>query len=277
MSARTVTFTALALFAFAGNSLLCRIALKLTAIDAASFTAVRLLSGAFVLAAIVKIRDVRPIRAGSWISAAALFIYAAGFSFAYAGMSAATGALLLFGSVQLTMFGYGLWHGERFNRQQTTGLVCASGGLLTLLLPGLAAPPPGRAALMIVAGAAWGLYSLRAKGVADPVAATAGNFLRAAVLALLLWIACLPSAHYDASGIAYAVVSGALASGLGYVVWYAALQHLTATMAATAQLSVPVLATLGGIVLLAEPVTWHLLAASIAVIGGMAIVIVARR
>lgn len=277
MSVRTATLTALALLAFAANSLLCRMALKLTPIDAASFTTVRLLSGALVLAAIVRVRGAPRVVVGNWISAAALFVYAAGFSFAYAGMSAATGALLLFGAVQMTMLGYGLWRGERIGRWQTVGLLFALGGLLILLLPGLAPPPPLRAALMIVAGAAWGVYSLRAKGVSDPTLATAGNFLRAAALASLLSIAALPWANYDATGIAYAVASGALASGLGYVVWYIALQDLTATTAATAQLSVPVIATLGGVMLLAEPVTWHLLAAAIAVIGGMALVIGARK
>ncbi|MDB5764746.1 MAG: hypothetical protein JWQ21_3741 [Herminiimonas sp.] len=276
MPLRTIVLTLLAMLAFASNSLLCRMALKDAHIDPASFTAIRLVSGALVLALIVKLRGGQQAAAGSWPSACALFAYAAGFSFAYVGLSAATGALLLFGAVQATMIGYGLWTGERLAKWQIVGLVCAMGGLLALLLPGLSAPPPDRAALMIVAGAAWGVYSLRAKGAGDPTRVTAGNFLRAAPLATALCIALLPRTAFDGIGIGYAFASGALASGLGYAVWYTALQGLKATTAATVQLSVPVIAAIGGIVLLSEPVTLHLFFASAAILGGMALVILAK-
>ena len=273
MNLRTAILTLIAMLAFAGNSLLCRLALKDGQIDAASFTAIRLVSGAVVLALVMRLRGAGPLAAGSWRSALALFVYAAGFSFAYLGLSAATGALLLFGAVQARMIGYGLWRGERFNGLQLLGLALALAGLLLLLLPGLAAPSPAHAALMTVAGIAWGIYSLRARGSGDPAAATAGNFVRAAVFASLSGLAFLPWSHIGLIGVGFAVASGALASGLGYVIWYRALQGLAATTAASVQLSVPVLATLGGVVLLSEPVTPQLFSASAAILGGLALVI----
>jgi drug/metabolite transporter (DMT)-like permease len=276
MSARTAFLTLFAMLAFAGNSLLCRLALKDGHIDAASFTAIRIMSGAMVLALIVRLRNGKPLAAGSWRSAFALFIYAAGFSYAYLGLSAATGALLLFGAVQATMIGYGLWTGERLARSQVLGLCIAAIGLLVLLLPGLAAPPLLHAMLMAAAGMAWGVYSLRAKGSGDPTSATAGNFLRAAPIAAALGAMLLPWSGLDMSGVAYALASGALASGLGYVIWYRALQGLAATIAASVQLCVPVLATLGGVVLLSEPVTPRLFYAAAAILGGLALVIFAR-
>lgn len=273
MSLRTTILTLIAMLAFAGNSLLCRLALKDGQIDAASFTAIRILSGAAVLAVLVYLRGAKPLAAGSWRSAIALFIYAAGFSFAYLGLSAATGALLLFGAVQATMMVYGFWRGERFNGWQGLGLVLASAGLLMLLLPGLVAPSPTHGLLMASAGIAWGVYSLRARGAGDPTAATAGNFVRAAVLAAAMGLALLPWAEFTWRGLACALASGALTSGLGYVIWYSALQGLAATTAASVQLSVPVLATLGGVLLLSEPVTSQLIYASAALLGGLGVVI----
>jgi drug/metabolite transporter (DMT)-like permease len=277
MSARTALLTLFAMLAFAGNSLLCRLALKDGHIDAASFTAIRILSGAMVLALIVSLRGGQPLAAGSWRSAWALFIYAAAFSYAYLGLSAATGALLLFGAVQATMIGYGLWSGERLAGRQVLGISCAALGLLALLLPGLSAPPLLHAMLMAVAGIAWGVYSLRAKGSGDPTSATAGNFLRAAPIAVMLGAMLLPWSGLDMTGVAYALASGALASGLGYVIWYRALQGLTATIAASVQLCVPVLATLGGIALLSEPLTARLFYAAVAILGGIALVIFKRK
>jgi drug/metabolite transporter (DMT)-like permease len=277
LNLRTAILTLVAMLAFAGNSLLCRLALKDGQIDAASFTAIRILSGAAVLAALVSVRGTNPLAAGSWRSAAALFVYAAGFSFAYLGLSAATGALLLFGAVQATMMVYGLWRGERFNGWQIMGLALASAGLLMLLLPGLVAPSLSHGLLMASAGVAWGVYSLRARGAGDPTAATAGNFVRAAALAAAMGLAFLPWAEFTWRGMLYALASGALTSGLGYVIWYRALQGLAATTAASVQLSVPVLATLGGVVLLAEPVTPQLVYASLALLGGLGLVILARK
>ena len=275
---RTMTLTALAMLAFAGNSLLCRMALKTTAIDPASFTTLRLVSGALVLWLLVRVRERRGTYAadGNWPSALALFAYAAGFSFAYVGLSAATGALLLFGAVQATMIGHGLWAGERFQRLQWVGLVLALVGLLGLLLPGLSAPPLAGALLMLGAGVAWGIYSLRGKGAGDATRVTAGNFLRAAPLAALLSVAMLHSASVDSAGAWYALASGAFASGMGYAIWYTALPALKATQAATVQLSVPVIAAAGGVVLLAEPLSLRLVLASVAILGGIALVILEK-
>ena len=261
------------MIAFAGNSLLCRLALKQTGIDAASFTSIRIVSGALALWLIVRLRK-RPGQGdGNWPSALALFAYAAAFSFAYVSLSAATGALLLFGAVQATMIAWGLRRGERLRIRQLAGLALALGGLIMLLFPGLSAPPLRGSILMLLAGVAWGIYSLRGKTAGDPVCATAGNFLRAVPLAAVLSLSLFPSARFDGAGIGYAVLSGALASGVGYVVWYLALPGLKAASAATVQLSVPVLAASGGILLLGEPLTLRFLAASIAVLGGIALVV----
>ncbi|WP_419187224.1 DMT family transporter [Caldimonas tepidiphila] len=272
-----IALTAVAMLAFAGNSLLCRLALKATAIDAASFTAIRLVSGALVLALIVRLRagGQRPL--GDWGSAAALFAYAAAFSYAYLSLSAGTGALLLFGAVQATMIGWGLWRGERLGGWQWLGLGTAAAGLVWLLLPGLAAPPWQGATLMVAAGIAWGIYSLRGRGAGDATCVTAGNFLRAALLGLALGAITLPWASLDAAGAGYAVASGAVASGMGYAVWYTALRGLKATTAATMQLSVPVLAALGGVLFLAEPLTARLGLSTAAVIGGIALVILMKK
>jgi drug/metabolite transporter (DMT)-like permease len=274
---RTALLTTLAMLAFAGNSLFCRLALRDTEIDAASFTSIRLASGALVLAALLMLRGKRPTAGGSWPMAAMLFAYAVCFSFAYRDLTAATGALLLFGAVQFTMTGYGLWTGERIRGLKLVGLLLALAGLVWLLMPGLAAPPPLAAALMLAAGAAWGVYSLLGKGAGDPTAATGGNFLRslpfAAALALIAATTATTAGTVDHAGALYAVLSGAVTSGLGYVLWYAALPMLRATSAATVQLSVPAIAALGGAVLLAEPVTVRLLVASVAVLGGIALTI----
>ncbi|MGE3453177.1 MAG: DMT family transporter, partial [Burkholderiales bacterium] len=214
---------------------------------------------------------------GNWLSAFALTAYAAGFSFAYLSLSAATGALLLFGAVQATMIGHGLAKGERFRAPQLAGLALALAGLVGLLMPGLAAPPLGGAAWMLGAGVAWGVYSLRGRGAGDPTRVTAGNFVRAVPLALALGALTWPGAAVDAAGIAYAVASGALASGLGYAIWYTALPALKATHAATVQLSVPVIAAAGGVVFLGEAVTLRLALASAAILGGIALVILEKQ
>jgi drug/metabolite transporter (DMT)-like permease len=270
---RVPLLTVFAMLAFASNSLLCRVALRDTAIDAASFTAIRLASGALMLVVLVRLRGGRPSAGGSWPMAAMLFAYAAFFSFAYRELTAATGALLLFGAVQLTMMGWGLSRGERIAGMRLLGLLIAVGGLVALLLPGLAAPPPLAAALMLGAGIAWGVYSLLGKGAGEPIAATGGNFLRSVPFAALLMLTAVGHETADLMGAFYAVLSGALTSGLGYVLWYAALPALSATSAATIQLSVPAIAAIGGAVLLAEPVTARLLLASAAVLGGIALTI----
>ncbi len=275
--ARIMVLTSLAMIAFAGNSLLCRAALNHTGIDAASFTTIRLVSGAVMLWLVVQMRRGTYTGGGNWLSAVALFAYAAGFSFAYVSLPAATGALLLFGAVQATMIGYGIWVGERLRKLQIVGLVLACGGLVGLLLPGLSAPPLYGSVLMLGAGVAWGIYSLRGKGAGDPTRVTAGNFLRAVPVAAAFSVITSSSAALDNAGFWYAVSSGALASGIGYAIWYTALPALKATNAATVQLSVPVIAALGGIVFLGEAITLRLLLASAAILGGIALVILEKQ
>ncbi len=281
---RIVILTTLAMLAFAGNSLLCRLALKHTGIDPASFTAIRLVAGAVTLFLIVKLRRTARTAVmgqGNWLSAFALFAYAAGFSFAYVSLTAATGALLLFGAVQATMISHGVCVGERLRGLQLLGLLLAFGGMVGLLLPGLAAPPLLGSILMLVAGVAWGFYSLRGKGAGDPTGVTAGNFMRAAPMALVLSLVMLnhPQVHasWNAAGFGYALASGALTSGIGYAIWYTVLPALKATQAATVQLSVPVIAALGGIVFLGETLTLRLMLASLAILVGIALVILERR
>jgi drug/metabolite transporter (DMT)-like permease len=270
---RIVGLTFLAMVAFAANSILCRMALADNGMDAASFTAIRLVSGALVLWTIVQLSPTKKPKGGDWWSALALFAYAAGFSFAYISLPTATGALLLFGAVQATMIGYGLYRGERLSKRQTMGLVVAISGLVGLMLPGLSSPPLTGAILMLAAGIAWGIYSLRGKNAGDPSSVTAGNFLRAAPIAVLLALFLFKNISVDTAGFLYAVASGALASGLGYSIWYAVLPSLKATNAATVQLSVPIIAAMGGILFLGEPLSLRLTIASVAILGGTALVI----
>jgi drug/metabolite transporter (DMT)-like permease len=271
--ARVFILTLLALTAFAGNSLFCRAALASTHIDAASFTTVRLLSGAVVLRLVVLIHRGAKAGGGNWLSALVLFAYAAGFSFSYVHLTAAAGALLLFGAVQTTMIGCGLWRGERLRELQMVGLILAIGGLVGLLLPGLSAPPLMGALLMLGAGVAWGVYSLRGKVSGNPLQVTAGNFARAAAMSSALSALLSRNVSLDPEGIWYAVLSGALASGVGYVIWYMALPLLRATTAATVQLSVPVIAAMGGVFFLEEPLTLRLIVAAVAIIGGIGLVV----
>ena len=278
-TARILALTSLSMLAFAGNSLLCRLALQQSQLDAGSFTTIRLVSGALVLWLVARKFRGGQTGSGNWPSAFALFIYAAAFSFAYVRLPTATGALLLFGAVQATMISYGLWKGERLQPLQRVGLALALSGLLGLLLPGISAPPLAGSVLMLGAGVAWGVYSLRGKGAGDPTRVTAGNFLRAApiAIALSLLMLGLQRVTLDAAGIGYALASGALTSGLGYAIWYTAVPALKATTAATVQLSVPVLAALGGIVFLGEAVTLRLGLASLAILGGIALVVLQKR
>ena len=267
----------LALLAFAGNSLLARLALRDGGMDPASFTALRLCSGALVLWLLASgFRRGREGR-GQWPSALALFAYAAFFSFAYVRLEAGAGALLLFGAVQATMIGRGLWRGERLAAWQWLGLALAICGLAGLLLPGLTAPPPGPAAMMVAAGIAWGLYSLQGHGGGDPIRVTAGNFIRCLPLAAVLLLATLGSHRLDAMGVACALASGALASGVGYAIWYTALPALRSSTAATLQLLVPLLVAVAGVAWLDEPATLRLALAALAIVGGVALVVRGRR
>lgn len=269
------------MIAFASNSLLCRAALKQTSIDAASFTFVRVFSGAVVLWLVVNLR--RTVRTthrvgvgGNWISALALLVYAAGFSFAYVAVGAGTGALLLFGAVQATMILWGLHKGERLRAIQILGLIVAMTGLVVLLFPGLSAPPLFGSILMLGAGVAWGVYSLRGKREKNPVTETTGNFVRAVPFAAAVSIVFLRWLSLDLAGVTCAMISDTVTSALGYVIWYTVLPNLRAASAASVQLSVPVLAAAGGILLLGEPLTLRYLLASIAVLGGIALVVLEK-
>lgn len=274
---RLLGLTTLAMTAFAANSILCRLALKATQIDPSTFTLVRLVAGATTLWVIVRSRSGETGTAGDWRSALCLFSYAGAFSYAYVTLDAGTGALLLFGAVQATMILAGLARGERLTTLQTVGLLLALGGLVSLLLPGATAPSWSGAILMTLAGIAWGAYSLLGRGNTRPTATTAGNFIRGTVLAALLSVATLPWFHFDARGAGYAVLSGAIASGMGYAIWYTALPGLKATQAATVQLSVPVIAAAGGILVLGEHLTLRLALCAIAILGGIALVLRARK
>ncbi|WP_321876842.1 DMT family transporter [Paraburkholderia bannensis] len=278
---RTVLLTSAAMVAFASNSLLCRLALQHASIDAASFASIRLVSGAVMLGVLARLGANRAQQAkADWLAATMLFAYVAFFSFAYLSVSAATGALILFGAVQLTMFAAGLRAGEQFAPLAWLGLALALAGLLYLVSPGVTAPTPLGAALMSAAGVAWGVYSLRGRGVANPLAATAANFLRAApmalLLSLLLSLLLHDRFHAAPAGIALAIASGAVTSGIGYVIWYAALKGLSAMRAATVQLSVPPIAAFGAALLLSEDISMRLVTASVAILGGIALALARR-
>lgn len=276
MKANTVFLTAVAMVAFAANSVLCRLALGAGLIDAASFATVRTISGAALLAAILLLRQKTVAARPNWRSVVALYLYMVFFAFAYLSLSAGTGALILFGAVQLTMFTVALRSGEQFPMISWAGLVLAIAGLVYLVSPGLTAPDPLGAALMTIAGISWGAYSLVGRSAKDPVEATAHNFLYAVPLVVATSLVFIGDFAITAVGAAYAVVSGAVASGVGYVIWYAALRGLTGTGAATVQLSVPVIAAIGGVILLSEAVTLRLVVASAATLGGVALVLAQR-
>ncbi len=271
-------YTIFALVAFAFNSILCRLALQSDEIDAAGFTLIRLVSGAVTLIGIYLLVGKKEMdtKRGSWLSAFFLFAYAVCFSFAYISLTTATGALILFGSVQATMIILALINGERPKIVEWIGLLIALGGLIYLVFPGLTAPPILSSALMMIAGISWGFYTLRGKGSVNPLADTTGNFVRAVPLMILTALPFLHQIHSSAKGILFAVLSGAIASGVGYSVWYAALKFHTATRAAILQLSVPVLAGFGGAILLAETISSRLVTATILIIGGIALAILAR-
>lgn len=270
---QVVSLVALAMIAFAANSLLCRIALTQTAIDPAGFTIIRMLAGAVTLSLIVLARKRSLRNSGSWQGAFSLLAYAVAFSFAYVNLPAGTGALLLFGSVQATMIVTGLYQGEHLRIMQWIGLLTAFGGLIVLVAPGIHAPDPLGAALMAIAGMAWGVYSLLGRKLGDPLVATAGNFLRAAPFSLLL----LPLVgSVDSQGAIFAVLSGSISSGVGYAIWYSILPSLKATQAASVQLTVPVIASTAAVFILGENFTFNLIIASVAILGGIALVILGR-
>jgi drug/metabolite transporter (DMT)-like permease len=295
----TTLFTVFALLGFAANSILCRLALGSGSVDAATFTLIRLVAGAVALLALQGIAGSAgrkpkvmglaqatpapttaavPTSRDRWISAALLFLYAGPFSYAYLSLGVATGALILFPSAQFTLLVGAILAGEKLHAFEAIGIAVALAGFIYLISPGLHAPSPAGSALMVVAGIAWGLYSLRGRGSRDPIGATTGNFMRSVPFALLVVAVAFTAhkAHVDAGGTCLAVASGAIASGLGYVSWYAALRHLSAIRAAALQVTVPIIAALGGFLLLSEPLTTRLLVSAPLILIGVALAIGAR-
>lgn len=273
----TAMLTGFALIAFAGNSVLARLAMSDGAMGIGSFTTLRIIAGAVVLLFLVGIQQARA--SGSWSGALSLLGYAGLFSLAYLNLSTGMGALILFASVQITMIGWGVFRGERLNGLQTLGVCLAAGGLIWLLAPGLERPHPVAAAVMIGSGVCWGIYSLLGRGGGPATQVTAGNFLRAAALIIplfALWVVFAPREPVSMMGVSLAIASGAITSGLGYAVWYRALKGLTASRAGIVQLLVPPLAALGGIILLSEPLTTRFIGASAIILMGIALAIVRR-
>jgi len=270
---QTLLFTCLALFAFAGNSLLTRYALLDGAIDAASFSAIRLFSGAMVLLLLLAIKGRGRLnwRAGSWLNAFYLFLYALTFSYAYLSLDAGIGALILFAAVQVTMVVISILSGKMLSRWEWVGLLVAFSGLSYLLLPSADAPalPLSGFILMLCAGIAWGLYSVAGRGAINPLAETGGNFLRSLPFVLLLLVFTFDSVNSTSMGVLLAFASGGITSGLGYALWYVAVPRLSVTQAAVVQLSVPVIAAFGGIILLDENLSEQLLVSTLLVIGGI--------
>jgi drug/metabolite transporter (DMT)-like permease len=274
---RTVVYSTLALIAFASNSVLCRLALQRATVDPATFTTIRMISGAAMLLLVMGwARPDARQKIGSWASAGLLSLYAVPFSFAYTGLSAGTGALILFGSVQMTMLVAAVRSGEQPHSGEWTGLIVALAGLVYLVFPGLSAPPFIPAALMGIAGCCWGLYSLRGRSGTHPLAETTSNFVRSVPMVVVVSLVMRDRFHAELRGTLLAVASGALTSGLGYVAWYAALRGMTAMRAAVLQLAVPVVAAAGGVVLLAEAVSVRLVLSTILVLGGIGLAIVSR-
>jgi drug/metabolite transporter (DMT)-like permease len=270
-------YTVLTMIAFSGNSILCRLALKETSIDAASYTSIRLLSGAVMLSILLYLQRKPPLKQGTWKGATALFIYAVALSFAYRSINAGAGALILFGAVQLTMILVGFISGERMSSIQTMGFVGALIGVVLLVIPNTEAPSILDSILMVVSGIAWGIYSLIGRRQSEPITATAGNFLRAVLLTIIMSTFTLPWLQLDTKGIYYAILSGAVTSGMGYVLWYRILQHMSAITASTIQLTSPLLTAIGGVLLLGEAFTRNLLFASLLILGGIKLVLRSRK
>jgi drug/metabolite transporter (DMT)-like permease len=275
---RAIVYTSITLLAFAGNSILCRMALRDGAIDPASFTSIRLLSGAVALLLIVRLtsRDSSIRDHGGWTSAFVLFLYAICFSYAYISLSAGAGALILFGFVQGTMIAMALWAGDRPNISEWLGWALAFGGLVWLLVPGIEAPPALGTSLMALAGIAWGVYSIRGREETNALVSTCSNFVYSIAFVVILSAITYTSADMTKRGILLAVISGAITSGVGYVIWYAALNYLRAMQAALVQLSVPAIAAVGGVMLLAEPISLRLLISGVLILGGISLALVQK-
>ncbi len=275
---KTVVLTCLALTAFASNSVLCRLALDGDTIDAVSFTVIRLIAGIVTLCTIVIVQSglKKPTLTGSWTASFMLFLYAITFSLAYISLNTGTGALILFGSVQISMIMISILTGSRLHATEWLGIAVAFAGIVYLVIPGVDAPSLAGFVLMTTAGIAWGVYTLKGRNSSNPLLDTSSNFIRTLPLVAILLIISIPGANVTGNGIVLAVLSGGLASGIGYSIWYAALKNLTATQAAVVQLSVPIIAALGGVTIVSEPLTVRLMLSSVVILGGITIVIMSR-
>lgn len=276
--AKTLVFTILAMIAFAANSVLCRLALGNNTIDASSFTILRLLSGTLVLMTIIglKYNKKRTTSKGSWIASSMLFLYAITFSFAYITLDTGTGALIMFGSVQITILLLSFITGTRLHLSEWTGVAIAFTGFVYLVLPGVTSPSLAGFILMTIAGFAWGIYTLKGQGSDAPLMDTSYNFLRTMPFVIILTIIALQNVSFTTEGIILAVLSGGIASGIGYMIWYVALGGLSSTQAAVVQLSVPVLAAMGGVIFMSEAVTLRLTISSLLILGGILLVVLGR-
>ena len=283
---RTILFTAFALIAFAANSVFNRLALGSNAIDASSYVGIRLVSGAATLW-LLNILSKGAFNFGdkpfldnlkpSFLSAFYLFAYGIAFSFAYRSLNSGMGAFILFGTVQTTMLLMAVLKGDRPHMSEWFGLVVALGGLVYLVFPGLSAPDPLGAVLMLIAGVAWAFYTLRGRGVKDPLETTALNFICSVPMVLAVNLFMMQQIHFSTEGVVYALISGAVTSGMGYAIWYTALRGLTTTQAALLQLLVPILAALGGVIFLSENITMRLVSAGAMIIAGVLLALMGKR
>jgi drug/metabolite transporter (DMT)-like permease len=277
---KSIAYTLFALIAFAGNSVLCRLALGDSAIDAASFTSIRLASGVIMLLLLFKLslkQDSQVTSKGSWLAAIMLFIYAIAFSYAYISLDTGVGALILFGAVQLSMILIGLFKGNKLHLAEWLGVLVAFTGFVYLVLPSLSTPSFLGFVLMTLAGFAWGIYSLLGRGSPSPIADTTYNFLRTTPLIVILVLVSLSSTHITQKGVILAILSGAITSGIGYTIWYLALRGLSVTQAAVVQLLVPIIAAIGGVLFANEMISLRLIVSSLLVLGGILIVVLGRK
>ena len=276
---RTLIYTVMALTAFAANSVLCRLALSQKVIDPASFTGIRLISGALVLLLLVFMfkRKNNPVVKGSWMSGAILFMYAVTFSFAYISLDTGTGALILFASVQITMITYALITGKKMTTIEWMGVLLAFVGFVYLILPGVTAPSMSGFLLMTLSGVGWGLYTIRGKGSLNPLEATAYNFLRTLPMVAILLVFSFKNLQATHEGIGLAILSGAITSGIGYTIWYLALRGLSAIQASVVQLLVPVIAAMGGVIFLSEMIPLRLIISALLILGGIGLVILVKK
>lgn len=268
---KTAILTSLALIAFASNSVICRLALGNNTIDASSFTIIRLFSGAIVLLFLVKFSNStkRILSKGNWLVSSMLFIYAASFSYAYKSLDTGTGALILFGAVQITIILFAIIQGNILNNKEWMGVFISLFGFIYLVLPGVNTPPLVGFILMAIAGISWGIYTIKGFTSNSPLIDTCSNFIKTIPLILILFLITIKDATYSIEGVLLACISGGITSGIGYAIWYMAIKGLTKTQTAVVQLLVPILAAFGGVLFMSENISLRLVIAAILILGGI--------